>query len=85
MSAGKGDCGLCEEPITADDDVRALGGVPSGLAHRECLLRSVLGGIGHHEDHDYWCLEVGDTDGGRTYRRSALEVDSLYSLGVIRP
>jgi len=43
-------------------------------AHRECLLREVMGGIGHLEDHDFWCLGVGDPDGGRTYRQSALEV-----------
>jgi hypothetical protein len=43
-------------------------------AHDECMLRSVLGGIGHLEDHDHWCNEVGDPDGGRSYRQSAIEV-----------
>lgn len=43
-------------------------------AHWECLLRSVIGGIGHLEDHQHWCQEVGDPDGGRTYRQSAIEV-----------
>lgn len=70
-------CGLCEEPLTPADDVRPLGGVPSGRAHRECLLRSVMGGIGHHENHLMWCIERGDPDGGRSYRASALEVDML--------
>ena len=41
---------------------------------RECSLRSVLGGIGHMEDHQHWCREVGDPDGGRSDRQSALEV-----------
>lgn len=43
--------------------------------HRECSLRSVVGGIGHLEDHAFWCHGPGqDTDGGRTKRQSALEV-----------
>lgn len=67
-------CPLCGEPIAAADDVRPLG---REAAHRECLLRAVLGGIGHHEDHAYWCTVRGDPDGGRTYRQSALEVERL--------
>lgn len=78
-------CGLCAELLAAGDDVRPLGGVPSGKAHRECLLRTVVGGIGHHEDHALWCVERGDPDGGRTYRASALEVDTLYAARVITP
>ena len=42
--------------------------------HRECSLRSVIGGIGHLEDHDRWCLVEHDPDGGRSARQSALEV-----------
>jgi hypothetical protein len=42
--------------------------------HWECMLRQVLGGIGHLENHQHWCVEKGDPDGGRTYRTSALEV-----------
>jgi hypothetical protein len=41
-------------------------------AHRECLLRSVLGGIGHLIAHDYWCTQRNDPDAGLTYRQSAL-------------
>jgi hypothetical protein len=62
-------CALCDEPIV--DGATGM----SELAHRECLLRSVIGGIGHLEDHAHWCLDMGDPDGGRTYRQSALEVD----------
>lgn len=69
-------CVLCEQTIGAGEDTRPMGG-PTGpsLAHRECLLRSVLGGIGHLEDHQHWCIEVEDPDGGRTYRQSAIEVE----------
>lgn len=69
-------CPLCDEPISAGDDVRPVGAV---AAHRECLVRAVIGGIGHHEDHDYWCTTVGDPDGGRTYRESARAVDDLVA------
>lgn len=74
-----GACGLCEEPLEAGQDTHPLGGVPSGAAHRECLLRCVMGGIGHHLDHAFWCGVMGDPDGGRTYRQSALEVDALLA------
>jgi len=65
-------CPLCEEVIGAGEEVNAVSG---NRAHRECLLRSVIGGIGHLEDHQRWCIEAGDPDGGRTYRQSAIEVD----------
>jgi hypothetical protein len=42
--------------------------------HKECGLRSVLGGIGHIEDHERWCKGVGDPDGGRSRRQSSIEV-----------
>ena len=67
------ECVLCYETITDGQDSRPING--DQLAHRECLLRSVMGGIGHLEDHAYWCQDMGDPDGGRTYRQSALEVD----------
>jgi hypothetical protein len=65
-------CLLCEQTMLAQEDLRQMA---NGTAHRECLLRSVLGGIGHLEDHQHWCIEVGDPDGGRTYRQSAIEVE----------
>lgn len=77
-------CGLCETEVRPGDDVRPLG-TPEGpgLAHRECLLRNVLGGIGHLEDHNHWCNEMHDPDGGRSYRQSALEVDAwVHEHGV---
>jgi hypothetical protein len=42
--------------------------------HKECSLRSVMGGIGHLVDHDRWCVERGDPNGGLPYRESALLV-----------
>lgn len=50
------------------------------LVHKECMFRVVVGGIGHHENHQYWCVEMGDPDGGRTYRQSAIEVWQLREV-----
>lgn len=73
-------CPLCSEPIGDNDlDVRPING--DGRAHRPCLLRSVVGGIGHLEDHERWCLGEHDPDGGRSYRQSALEVDDWVAAG----
>lgn len=71
------DCPLCGETVADEDEPRLIG-TPEGkrLAHRECLLRVALGGIGHLEDHAHWCEEMNDPDGGRTLRQSALEVDA---------
>jgi hypothetical protein len=67
-----GTCELCAEALTLRDDVVPMN--PFQVAHRECLLRCVLGGIGHLENHELWCNQRHDPDGGRTYRQSALEV-----------
>lgn len=63
-------CTLCEERIEVTERM-----VSPLVMHRECLLRMAVGGIGHLENHEYWCLEVGDPDGGRSRRQSALECD----------
>lgn len=67
-------CAYCGEPVEPDyvppngaDQAMCNG----RLAHNECGLRSALGGIGHLEDHAHWCVEMGDPDGGRSYRESA--------------
>lgn len=65
------DCVLCDEPL-------ALGEKSASLActmHRECGLRSVLGGIGHLLDHDHFCRGELGPDAGLDYRTSALLVD----------
>jgi hypothetical protein len=73
-------CPLCAEPITAAEDRRPLA---AGFAHRECLLRSAVGGIGHLEDHNLWCVLRGDPDGGRSYRESARAVDAwIHAHGL---
>lgn len=76
MNLDDGPCPLCTEHVSAEDDPRLVG-TPEGmrLAHRECLLRSVMGGIGHLTDHSYWCTVMHDPDGGMSYRDSALAVD----------
>lgn len=63
-------CELCEEPCLREE--RAL--VHPLIAHRQCLLRSTVGGIGHLIGHDYWCTERHDPDAGLTYRQSAILV-----------
>lgn len=75
------ECLLCSEAIAASDEVSDA--IVNGLTHRECIVRSAVGGIGHHEDHAYWCKEMHDPDGGRSYRESALEVQELIErIGV---
>ena len=46
--------------------------------HRECVMRSVLGGIGHYLDHEHWCVERGDPDAGLDFRTSARLVRALH-------
>ena len=74
-------CAFCLEPIATDDQGNFVGLASGGLApvHRECSFRSVIGGIGHHLDHAYWCKQRGDPDGGRTRRQSALEVWARFA------
>ena len=70
-------CVLCEVPIEEGDQGSFYAGSDEeGVkpAHKECSLRSVMGGIGHQLDHLHWCREVGDPDMGLSYRESALQV-----------
>jgi hypothetical protein len=69
-------CLLCEESIEKSHQGSFMFDVTGAVCpvHRECSLRSVVGGIGHLEDHHRWCQHEHDPDGGRTYRQSALEV-----------
>ena len=81
------DCPFCNEPVEDDDDITrmAFGMVDDNdnasfeyrLAHHECAYRSVVGGIGHFENHELWCIKMHDPDGGRTYRQSAREVVAM--------
>lgn len=73
-------CFLCEEEITESDERAAVIGTD---AHRECMLRSVIGGIGHLIDHAHFCKGEKGPDAGLDYRTSALLVDVyVYRKGV---
>lgn len=74
-------CPLCDEPVDPAADQQEIS-TPEGRmsAHRECLLREVLGGIGHLLDHEYWCNQMHDPNGGMTHRQSALAVDEWVHL-----
>jgi len=72
------DCELCGEPCDEPFE-----GTPLMHTHRECGLRSVVGGIGHLVAHGYWCVQKGDPDAGMTYRQSALLVDAyVHIVGI---
>jgi tetrahydromethanopterin S-methyltransferase subunit E len=73
-------CELCGEEIQAH---HVQAGTRPLMAHRECSLRSVLGGIGHLMDHAHFCGKMGDPDAGLSYRHSALLVDTwVQFMGV---
>ena len=72
-------CVLCREDLNDRGPIADT--VPIGTedgprqAHRECMLREVLGGIGHLTDHAFWCTKMHDPDGGMSRRESAIGVD----------
>src|SRR6185295_13119808 len=67
-------CPMCNEPVWGDAAHEPLYTEDGPrIVHWQCMLRSVLGGIGHLVAHDYWCGEPRhDPDAGLTYRQSAL-------------
>lgn len=76
-------CEMCGEPIQVFDQGSFVGTVRGeegawvpllSPVHKECSLRSVLGGIGHLENHLVWCKEKHDPDAGLGYRASAIMV-----------
>lgn len=65
-------CMSCEEAIVEGENGAIM---PTGFAtHRECALRSALGGIGHLVDHGFYCRGELGPDAGLSYRLSALLV-----------
>ncbi len=52
--------------------------------HRECQLRTVMGGIGHLVDHERYCHGVGP-DAGLSRRRSSLLVWEWFSQTQMEP
>lgn len=76
-------CELCNEPIQVFEQGSFIGALHgeegawvSVLApvHKECSLRSVMGGIGHLTNHLVWCVDKHDPDAGFSYRESAIRV-----------
>lgn len=80
-------CELCDEAIPPGADTVPLGTVDGpGWAHRECMLRQAVGGIGHLVAHDYWCRQHHDPDAGLTFRQSSLLADCfIHVVGIDRP
>lgn len=73
-------CTWCNEPILIGE---ARADVVGMDAHRECALRSVVGGIGHLIDHEHFCHGEKGPDAGLDYRTSALLVDVfIHRKGV---
>lgn len=69
-------CMTCQEHFAEGDQGTVnLGG---WAQHKECGLRSVMGGIGHHVDHDRYCREEGP-DAGLPTRVSAILVWHWYT------
>jgi hypothetical protein len=76
------DCPLCDEPVGSDRGEQATLYTEDGprQTHRVCMLREVMGGIGHLIAHDYWCTERGDPDGGLTRYQSARLADTYFRV-----
>lgn len=74
-------CPLCTEPVLGDAAQNPLY-MEDGphVVHYQCMLREVLGGIGHLVAHEWWCLQQHDPDAGLTYRQSALMVDAWVRI-----
>lgn len=81
-------CPMCEEPVTEGGDISPTSlFTPEGLrvAHRSCMLREVMGGIGHLIAHEWWCVQHHDPDAGLTRRQSALLVDVYCAIVGVEP
>ena len=74
-------CVWCMEKIQPGDD----GGIDFGghAVHKECSLRNVLGGIGHHVNHPRYCNSAGlGPDAGLSRRLSAILVWQGHTRGM---
>jgi hypothetical protein len=77
-------CEWCDEEILLGEAWMPIG-TPTGTGyqHRECALRTVVGGIGHLVAHHFWCTQQGDPDAGLTRRQSArLVLAYVEAVGV---
>lgn len=74
------DCEVCHQPIRAGDQGALVWAMVDPLApvrlphHRECVLRVMVGGIGHIVDCEFWCQLHQDGDAGLSLRSSAVKV-----------
>jgi hypothetical protein len=73
-------CPICDEAIDSPDTIVLYTEDGPRPSHRECMLREVMGGIGHHLGHEYWCTQRDDPDAGLTRRQSAVMVAKLLEL-----
>lgn len=69
-------CMFCRDPVQEGDNGAIM---PNGFVqHRECALRTAMGGIGHLVNHTRYCRGELGPDAGLTYRASALLVWRLF-------
>lgn len=71
-------CIWCQTRVQEGDNGRIS---PLGqIEHRECSLRGVVGGIGHHVDHERYCHGDLGPDAGLSFRASAMLVWNWWQL-----
>lgn len=76
-------CMSCQERFQDGD--QGLINLSGYAQHKECGLRSVMGGIGHLVDHARYCDGPLGPDAGLSYRRSAILVWSVWNGTRITP
>jgi hypothetical protein len=81
-------CSYCEERIGPEDNgqVTIVDGTPIQAVHQECLLRMVLGSLGHQQRKCSCYGGTAEDPPGMTKREAAkATVDYLYSRGRVSP
>lgn len=56
------------------------------LVHPECLLANLIGPLGHHLDHDFWCINMADPFCGLGARLAGIDLMALverYGLKAV--
>jgi hypothetical protein len=64
-------CVLCDETIANGETF------DRSTVHRECLLANIIGPLGHHLDHDFWCINMADSHCGLGVRLANLDLAAL--------
>lgn len=73
-------CVLCDETIENGTTFDRT------TVHRECMLANIIGPLGHHLDHDFWCVNMADSHCGLGVRLANLDLAALvdrYGLEAI--